>query len=72
MARRRKTAKAEKRINVADNNFLLNNNTEIATVRLNREFTEPHKKMGFYFPTLFLSTTDLTNRTSLKQRVFPK
>ena len=46
MANTKKTTKAEKKIKVADNNFLLNNKTEIATKRLNRELTEPHKKMA--------------------------
>ena len=46
MVKTKKTTKAEKRIKFADNNFLLNNKTEIATKRLNREFTEPHRKMA--------------------------
>ena len=64
MAKTKQTTKAEKKIKVADNNFLLNNKTEIATKRLNREFTEPHKKMarakitinkeiGILFPHVF-------------------
>ena len=46
MARTEKTTKAETKIKVADNNFLLNNKTEIAIKRLKKEFTEPHKKMA--------------------------